>query len=364
MLIAMAGCSDTQVREEGRASPAWIAAQPGLLSEEFIGSHPGTSMCHASTIVQVDDGLVAAWFGGNYEGHRGVSIWSSRCPTGGSWSEPVQVADGVISAAERYACWNPVLFKPQAGPLLLFYKVGPSPRAWWGMLMTSSDGGRTWSAPRRLPDGILGPIKNKPIALPDGALLCPSSTEDPGLRVFSQGWRVFVERTADLGVSWTTVGPINDVETVDAIQPTLLRDRDQRLHMLCRSRDGWITEAWSSDSGHTWGAMTNSSLPNPNSGIDAVTLSDGRQLVVYNHCTAGRDVLNVAISDDGKLWRAALLLEDHAGEFSYPAVIQGADGLVHITYSWQRERIRHLVVDPGRLVLHPLPPGRWSVGRW
>ena len=55
-------------------------------------------------------------------------------------------------------------------------------------------------------------------------------------------------------------------------------------------------------------------------------------------------------SPDGKTWKTALVLEDLPGEYSYPAVIQSADGLVHITYTWHRKKIRHVVVDPTKLV--------------
>ena len=100
-------------------------------------------------------------------------------------------------------------------------------------------------------------------------------------------------------------------------------------------------------------------MPNPNSGTDAVTLRDGRQLLVYNHNPnyKGRSPLNVAVSKDGKEWLAALVLEDEPGApngFSYPAVIQTSDGLVHVTYTWRREKIKHVVVDPSKVELSPM----------
>ena len=101
--------------------------------------------------------------------------------------------------------------------------------------------------------------------------------------------------------------------------------------------------------------MTASSLPNPNAGTDAVTLKGGRQLIVYNHTTRGiifpanRDMLNVAISADGNKWKPVLTLERAPGEYSYPAVIQTRDGKVHITYTWQRKTIKHVVLDPAKL---------------
>jgi predicted neuraminidase len=103
-------------------------------------------------------------------------------------------------------------------------------------------------------------------------------------------------------------------------------------------------------------------LPNPNSGIDAVTLADHRQLVVYNHTTNGRTPLNVAVSRDGKTWEAALVLEREPGEYSYPAVVQGRDGMVHVTYTWKRQRIKHVIVDPSSLAPVAMPGGVWPSG--
>lgn len=328
------------------------AAQPGLVHSEFIYESATFPQCHASTIVESKDGLVAAWFGGRREGHAEVGIWSSRHDDG-QWTAPVEVANGVISATNRYPCWNPVLFQPKSGPLMLFYKVGPSPSTWWGMLMTSKDSGKTWSRPQRLPEGILGPIKNKPVQLANGDILCGSSSEHAG-------WRVHFERTPDLGRTWSRTEPINDGKSIGAIQPSILLHEGGRLQALGRSRQSRIWEAWSSDQGRTWAPMALTELPNPNAGTDAVTLRDGRFVLVFNHTARGRSPLNVAVSKDGKAWQAALVLENEPGnEFSYPAVIQTKDGLVHITYTWKRQRVKHAVVDPAQLQVSPMPAGQW-----
>jgi alpha-L-rhamnosidase len=220
------------------------------------------------------------------------------------------------------------------------------------MLITSPDHGKTWSAPRRLPEGILGPIKNKPVQLANGDILLPTSTEG------KDGWRVHFERSSDLGQTWKATEPVNDGSTIGAIQPSILFHGDKTLQSIGRTRQDRLFEIWSQDDGKTWGRMTLSEMPNPNSGTDAVTLRDGRQLLVYNHniransINKGRSPLNVAVSKDGKAWSAALVLEDDPTVtvgFSYPAVIQTRDGLVHITYTWKRERIKHVVVDPAKL---------------
>jgi predicted neuraminidase len=100
--------------------------------------------------------------------------------------------------------------------------------------------------------------------------------------------------------------------------------------------------------------MKATSLPNPSAGIDAVTLQDGRQLLVYNHSRSGRrfpgrEILNVAVTRDGIHWNPVLTLENQKGEYSYPAVIQSADGLVHITYTYDRKSIKHVVLDPQKI---------------
>ena len=330
------------------------AGQAGLVKAEFIYQEAPFPQCHASTIAETSQGLVAAWFGGTREGHPDVGIWSARLDRG-KWTAPKQVAAGVQADHSRQPCWNPVLFQPKGGPLMLFYKVGPNPQSWWGMVQISSDGGKTWSGRRRLPPGILGPIKNKPLQLADGQILCPTSTED-------HGWRVHFESTKDGGATWKATKPVNDGKEIAAIQPTILTYPDGRLQALSRSRQDRIAEVWSSDGGKAWGRMTLTDLPNPNSGIDALTLRDGRQLLVYNHTARGRWPLNVALSSDGRKWQAALVLENEPGEYSYPAAIQTADGLVHITYTWNRQRVKHVVVDPKALQLRPIAGIAWPEG--
>jgi predicted neuraminidase len=344
-----------------RASIAAIAlaaflpchAQAEIVAAEFVYEDAPFPSCHASTLVEVPGGLIAAWFGGKREGDPSVGIWLSR-KEGAKWTAPFEVANGAQADGTRYPCWNPVLFRPAKGPLMLFYKVGPSPRTWWGMFRTSTDDGRTWSAATRLPDGILGPIKNKPVQLADGTILCPTSTEH-------EGWRVHFEYSTDNGKTWRKTEPVNDGRTIGAIQPSILFHANGKLQAIGRTRQAKIFEIWSDDNGRTWQPMSLLSLPNPNAGTDAVTLRDRRHVLVYNHTAKGRSPLNVAISTDGKSWQAAAVLESEAGEYSYPAVIQTSDGLVHVVYTWKRQRIKHAVLDlsEGKVQLKPIMDGVW-----
>ncbi|EGF24704.1 exo-alpha-sialidase, partial [Rhodopirellula baltica] len=213
-----------------------VAGEGALVSSRqiFDLADKPTKESHASTIVETPNGLVAAWFAGTRERDPDVGIRVSRHENG-QWTDSVEVVSGVQSSMLRYPTWNPVLFQPSEGPLMLFYKVGPNPREWWGMLTTSQDGGKTWSWPTKLGEAhtighLLGPVKNKPVELADGTILCPSSTEIE-YADGSSHWRVHFEVTKDLGKTWEVIGPIQTGETFHAIQPSILTYPDDRLQI-------------------------------------------------------------------------------------------------------------------------------------
>jgi predicted neuraminidase len=392
------------------------ASGPAVVVDEFIYEKAPYPSCHASTIVETDaHEYVAAWFGGTAERNPDVGIWVSRFdPATKAWSPGVEVANGVQPDGTRVPTWNPVLFQPRAGAALqLYYKVGPTPQTWWGMVRTSRDGGRTWSDARRLPDGILGPIKNKPVQLDDGTILAGSSAEVPkpltaadamsaftamaagvaltvvvtllycrflrerkvggwllALAVWIVGlapfmwvvnklifqrpseWRVHFESSSDGGETWAATMAANDGLKLAAIQPSLLFRGPMgggRLQAVGRTRQRKVFTIDSNDGGKTWGKMSLLKVPNPNAGTDAVTLQDGRHLLVCNPVAKGRTPLVVDLSRNGREWTQVVVLEDQPGEYSYPAVIQASDGLVHITYTWKRQRVKHVVLDPAKL---------------
>lgn len=306
------------------------------LTASFLFEAAPFASCHAATIAAVGETLVAAWFGGSREGAADVGIWVAR-RLGPVWTAPIPVPDG----GDR-PCWNPVLHAADDGRLLLFWREGPSPRRWWSLVATSPDAGVTWTPPWRLPPGFLGPIKNRPLPLDDGGLLCPSSSEH-------LGWRCHIERVDRTLRQWRRVATLNGLWPWLANQPALARLADGRMLALCRTRNGVVARSWSVDGGRRWTALARTDLPNPNSGLDLASLPDGRLVLAANPLARGRSPLVLLVSADGEVWRPAALLADGPGEYSYPSLCLADDGLLHVVYTWRRQRIAHAAIAPDAL---------------
>nr|WP_294930169.1 sialidase family protein [uncultured Flavobacterium sp.] len=336
----------------------------GILVDEFIYEKAPYPSCHSVTIVEATNGdLVSAWFGGSHERHPDVCIYSAIKPKGSDkWGEPIKVADGVMKDGTRFPTWNPVLYQIPGGDLMLFYKIGPKPSEWWGVYRTSSDGGKTWSDKIDMPSkDFLGPIKNKPVLLSNGTLLLPSSTE-------GNGWHLRMESTPNFGKTWVMGDTISrGKEKINAIQPSILFHKDGSIQAIGRTKNRAIFSTFSKDNGKTWSDIELIGLPNNNSGTDAVTLKNGKHLLVYNHvlppgkeAKGPRTPLNLSISDDGINWKATLVLEDSKiSQYSYPSIIQSSDGMVHIVYTWRRQKLKYVKVDPSKLVALPIKNGIW-----
>ncbi|MEL1253566.1 sialidase family protein [Flavobacterium sp. DGU38] len=317
------------------------------IESRYIADPPVTTNSHASTLVEYKPNeIMAAWFGGKYEGAKDVSIYISSYKEK-KWSAPKKIIEPLIKDGDTLPCWNPVLFKSKTQNLYLFYKVGKNPREWFGAMIVSKDYGNTWSEAKYLPKGILGPIRNKPIEITPGIILCGSSTES----INDNKWRVFIETYTESTDSWT-IQDINDKKNFDIIQPTFLVHSDSEIQILSRSRHNKLISSWSEDYGKTWQKTDSINVVNSNSGIDAVSLSNKSFLLVNNPLKMGKDwfngrnILDVEYSKDGFSWNKLFDLENQKeGEFSYPAIIQTSDKKIHILYTYNRKFIKHTTFD-------------------
>ena len=324
-----------------------------VVCDEFLYKQASFSECHSASIVETRKGdLIATYFGGTKERNPDVCIWVSRKPKGAKdWTAPQMVADGVgiingnelsSESGQREACWNPVLFETPKGELQLYFKIGPNVAGWKGWRVTSKDGGKTWSKREPLPDGIYGPIKNKPI-LNNGRLISPTSDE-------RDGWRIYFELSDDMGKTWRRTAFVEADAGVKTIQPSIIVLPDGRLEALCRTRSRHIGVTYSSDNGETWSKLQLIDTPNNNSGIDAVTLQDGTFAMICNDWPIEptkekgvRTPLSILRSTDGIRWNHWITLEDSPIlQYSYPSMIQSRDGHIHVVYTWRRQRIKHV----------------------
>ena len=338
------------------AAPVTSRAQ----QEDIFVTAPFAS-AHASTVVELAGGsLMACWFGGSAEGAPDVAIWCSQKNGAAAWSAPLE------RVRERdIAAYNPVLFHSRDGRLWLYYKFGPHPTSWSAGRMFSTDEGKTWSPAEHLPAGMLGPIRTKPLVESNGTIVSGSSVES------YRTWAVWIERSTDDGKTWIKRGPIaadalaakrqDDVTTqskdpyawnatTGIIQPAILALGPNHLRLYARSTAniGKIVVADSADDGLTWSSPHALDILNPNAGIDAVTVGGG-VVLIYNDSATQRTPLKLAFSRDGEHFTTFQTLEQGPGEFSYPAMIVGRNGDLHLTYTWNRKRIRYVHLAAAKL---------------
>ena len=324
-------------------------------TESWVTPPGHTGMAHSSAICALPSGdLLAVWYGGSREGAPDVSIFTSRLPAGATkWTTPVTAMDRAMAENELdrviKKIGNAVIFPDGAGSLWMIY-VSVSLGGWSGSTLnvkTSQDEGRTWGESQRL---TLNPffnlsslVRNKPIYAGDGRI---------GLPVYHEMAVKFPQ------MLWLTPGPNGTVQEyrmrsmsseVGLIQPVLVPlDHDRVLMMLRdQSDERSLRTAFSGDNGWTWSEAGPSGLPNPDAAIDALRLRDGRILLVYNHAEDKRDNLRLAVSaDDGRTWRTGAILEEaEHQEYSYPNLAEDRQGRIHLTYTWQRERIKHVTFN-------------------
>jgi predicted neuraminidase len=354
---------------------------------------------HAASLVELKDGRIRAfWFSGSREGAPDVEIHSAVFdPARGQWGAEQTVVNRETTekALLRFVrkLGNPVAARATDGSLQLFY-VTVSLGGWAGSsitVMSSSDEGETWSAPRRLVTSpffnISTLVKGTPFLYADGTL---------GLPVYHE----FISKFGEL-LRLDKTGNVVDKQRLapggrGTLQPVVLVQNDHDARVLMRHagpQPRRVISVVTRDAGSHWSAPQASDLRNPDAALSAVVLPDGRMLAVLNDIEQGRDALSLMLSaDGGASWKKVYQLEDQRGakldkkhyletvagllksadsnvpadrmkeylasvkqqacssqtcryEFSYPYLIRARNGDFHLAYTWNRAFIRHVTFN-------------------
>lgn len=319
----------------GVPTPIVTTETPAFRTEPVFESIPGKSGSHAPALTAFADGeLLAAWYSYSGPGELdGAAIYTARCAAGGGWTPPE------LLIARRESVGNPVLYS-ECNTVWLFHAV-VSGSGWSTAhieVQQSSDRGQTWSA-ARVVDGRLGSnVRFPPVRVADDTLLLPAYDDLLPRSLFyspadAESWSL-------RSVLATEAGHAN-------IQPSVVALADGRLLAIMRNAGhGWLWVAASDDGGRSWTTPADSGFPNPASPAVLLRLTNGHLVLVYNDSNTDRHPLSITVSaDDGATWYPARILIDAEGAYAYPAVIQAPDGLIHIVYSHDRQRIQHISLN-------------------
>lgn len=302
---------------------------------------------HAVTLVELDNGrIMAAWFTGSREGASDVAISSSILDRG-VWSTPLQIVDRRIVQRDTQRLirklGNPLLWRDARNVLHLWF-VSVSYGGWAGSAinhMQSSDEGRHWSRATRIVSSpfwnLSTLVRNPPLGLVDGGFFLPVYHE-------------FINKRSEL-LRFDRGGHVVDKARIPGsngtLQPAVVALDQDRLFALMRSSNATqrIQSSRSKDGGTHWLPSTTTDIPNPDSAVAMIRLADGSLLLACNPLRANRNQLALMRSlDEGKRWSPPYLVEQGSenDEFSYPALLQGSSGTVHLAYTWKRQAIKHI----------------------
>jgi len=324
--------------------------------EEFIGSAPEEGIVQVASICESLDGkLAAVWYSGSRVGAKDVKIFFTSCvpERGIPWSKPRVLVSRETASKElnRYVkkVGNPVIFSDLKGEMWLIY-VTISIGGWSCSSLnvkTSNDGGITWTPSRRIP---LSPfynvselVKNKPLSLKDGGLMLPIYHECLGK--FPEMLHIR-RHPSKQGIAWLKARITGGRSF---IQPAMVALGPSSAAVFLRSclEERAVTRAVTTNGGNTWSETLTLDLPNPDSGLDALLLPDGRILLVFNDSKDNRENLTLAISsDDGINWTRVATLEcTPYARYSYPYIILDQKERVHLVYTWRDKRIKHVIIN-------------------
>jgi len=298
---------------------------------------------HAASIAELPNGdLIVAWGAGSRELGDDTVIVMSRRPAGETtWTAPVVVADRPDRADA-----NPVLFVDDGGRARLFHveMFGQTFCLGRVVVQTSDDLGHTWSSPRPAFDAICVMVRNPPIVTRAGRWVMPAYIQ--GVYA-SQFWL-----SDDHGETWRPTASLFSFPE-NNLQPAVVELDDGSLFALMR-RSGldaaFTWEARSRDGGATWTTRRRDDLTTPDSGLDMIRLTGGAILVAYNNSPRERTPLAVAWSADaGRTWSTPKTVEAGDPELSYPCLLQGRDGSIHLVYTHRKSAIMHAEFNPAWL---------------
>jgi len=333
--------------------PASPASTRPFFFEEVVNPDSPYAMSHVASICELPDGrLAATWYAGTREGAGDVAIYLSTRAFGDTrWSAPRAIVTRESAARDlnRYVkkVGNAVIFADGAGRLSLLY-VTVSIGGWSGSslnLTSSADGGATWTPGQRL---TLSPffnlaelVKNAPSALIYGQWAVPIYHElvstFPEVLWLEETQNGIRASKARVSAGWFGYQPALTPLGLNAALAVLRNDDTAKTVSIARTDDG----------GKTWSTPHSLDLPNPDAGLGAIRLSDGRLLLAFNDSKTGRENLRLALStDEGQTWaRIATVAEEPGADFSYPFLMQASNGDLHLVYTWKRAAIRHVVFN-------------------
>lgn len=330
-----------------------------VLSESKLWQGLVQYNCKTGSLVQTSSGdILAAWYGAESATEGNTALWVARL-TAGKWSIPT-----LVRKFEGRNVWNPVFVKKADGNLALFFRVYQPEgddthrykRNFTYYLMHSNDEGKSWSKEVKLPEGITGATKSLPLVLSDRSWLVPSSVP-----LENDNHRALLLHTLDEGKNWTTYEPIvREDGTEQMTEPVLVQTKDKVVHIFLRDRQKQeekrrVMHATFDLSTKKASVAVPTNIENPDSGVDVISLPDGRLLMAANPTTKEKSPLSLLVSsDNGVRWERVLDLEQGRGNFSQPSLLLASDGKIHVLYSyWHQENgeknIKHLVLCTEKL---------------
>lgn len=343
---------------------------------------------HASNLLMLENGdLLCVWFGGSMEGSSDIYIYMARYDSlEKKWCKTIRMSDDKYRSEQ-----NPLLFIDGSGVIWLLYTAQEKTDQGTSIIRCrkSFDKGLSWGNIDVLFSEPGAFIRHPPVFMDNNEWILPMFFSNKA-KSFGDDYSA-VQISRDNGNTWCKyIVP----ESNGLVHMNIIRIRDDLLISFFRSRRADnIYRSISLNGGYSWEPPTPLDLPNNNSSFQTCLLGDDRIGIVYNHNSSKQDPcesfvppwisnkedflrsmdsegscaiwgvprnpLQFAISEDmGLSWANHLVLESDKtkrsvndkegsfiGDYSYPSIIQSADGYIHISYTYLRDCIKYLRID-------------------